>query len=491
MAAVHFLLHHAKEHPASVAIIFGETTFSYEQFLNETLARGHHFQSRGVKPGSKVILYSDNDFIVFSSLFALWHLGAIAVPMNPTLTQDILLRMEEIISPDIGFTTLDCVMEWPHPFPFHRFGETAEAPNLVSREYHEGCEENALGIILFTSGTSGVPKAVPITHKALAHNAVETAKCLNLTSSDRLLINTPSYTTSSIIHLLTLFSVGGSLTVDRGFLFGEVLAERLEVFQCTGFGGVPVHFSRLVTYGKTHPRPGRLRFLMNSGEHIPVTTLTQLQTIWPDVEIFCVYGLTEVAGRLCVLPSECLPEKTGSVGRPIDGMSVSIRDEEGAILPSNQIGQVYVKGVCLMPGYYNGEGENQRVLTDAGFATGDYGYLDDDKFLFLKGRKDDMFKVGGEKVSRYLIEEYILEYDEFKEFSVVIIFDPNMGNVPCLHYVLRAGSIFDQTALLKFLRKRLPRTHLPVYFKKVKVISRTSSGKVARVQKFGTSGDTQ
>ena len=224
----------------------------------------------------------------------------------------------------------------------------------------------------------------------------------------------------------------------------------------------------------------RLRFFMNSGEHLPVPVMLQIREKFPTLEIYCVYGLTEVAGRLCVLSSDLIDSKTGSVGRPLPGMKVHIRDENGQVLPAKAEGEVYVEGVCLMRGYLNNEEANTKSLTPVGFATGDFGYLDEDGYLFIIGRHDDIIKVGGEKVSLKTIEEAIFGFECFDDFIVAPVYDDNMGHVPCVYYVLKEGMKFKRKELLKLLRQRLPSVYIPAYFSKVDEVPRSDSGKKLR-----------
>lgn len=477
VSPVQFLFSNVEESASSSAIIFEDKIYTYGDFLREVLHWSSFFEMRGVYGGARVAIYTDNDLEMFCALFALWNIGAVAIPMNVSQTRSVLCAIEDIVKPDFGFSSMDSILSNEYLFPF--FALNKDSVSSASKVC--GKFENDLDcIIMFTSGTSGVPKAVPITHGAISYNACQASKILKLCASDKVLINTPSYTTSSIIHFLTVFAKGGCLVVDRAFMFGVGLTEKLEKYQCTGFGGVPVHFTRLLAGIGQGATLRTLRFLMNSGDHLPVPILEQIRQAWPAVNIFCVYGLTEVSGRLCFLDPELLNDKLGSVGKPMPGMSITIRDEHGEELSANMKGEVYVNGPCLMRGYLNNQQENDKVMTRFGFSTGDIGYLDAEGYLYLSGRSDDVFKVGGEKVSCQMIEDSIFQNNKFLDFVVSPIYDEHMGNVPCLFYVLQKGQVFDRRGLIKELKKRLPATHIPAYFVQLEEIPRTKSGKPIR-----------
>ena len=150
------------------------------------------------------------------------------------------------------------------------------------------------------------------------------------------------------------------------------------------------------------------------------------------------------------------------------------------VLDNGEIGQIYVEGPNLMTGYLNNPQANEKSLSKYGFATGDFGYLDHEGDLYIKGRDDDIFKVGGEKVSVKMIEDAIFGAEELTEFMVVPEYDEHLGNIPCLYYVLKDAAQFNRKLLLSKLRKILPHTHIPAKFTEVDKLPRTSSGKIIR-----------
>jgi len=473
--ALEFLLLGAEADSEAPAVRMNGIDLSYGSLLEMVQKRAYFFRTCGVASSMKVAIFTDNDLEMIVSLFALWGLGAIPIPMNITQKADKLEQIGDIVKPDMAFYSEDYVLGFTHKCPVELLREDARG----QEELHPVDPED-IGMILLTSGTSGVPKAVPVSLWAVAHNAWETSKRLDIQAADKLLINTPPYTTSSIIHVLTMMARGGSVVVERGFLFGSGILEQVSKFNCTGFGGAPVHFSRLLATIGEAKIPGKLRFLMNSGEHLPVPVIEGLRNALPSVRIYCVYGLTEVAGRLCILVPEKLDDHMGSVGVPLEGMSVSVRDETGNVLGPGQEGQVFVEGPCLMEGYLNNPEANATAMTPHGFATGDYGYVNDFGLLFLIGRRDDVFKVGGEKVSCKMIEEAIFAFKEFKEFVVAPVDDQHMGMIPCVYYVLKGGREFDRKKMLRHLKKVLPSTHVVSRFIELSSIPRTSSGKAIR-----------
>ncbi|MFC1851851.1 class I adenylate-forming enzyme family protein [candidate division CSSED10-310 bacterium] len=472
---LHFLRSFADTSSDSMAVMQREQAVSYGQLLDHVQQQASYFHYCGVRPQTRVALFTDDGVLFTISLFAIWGLEAVCIPVNITQPPHLLKQIEQVVTPDIGFFSVSFASHDSRQYPMKELilttggARSLATPSATDRAF-----------IMFTSGTSGTPKAVPMTHWALGHNASETASRLKLLPYDRILINTPPYFTSSIIHMLTMFARGACIVFEPGFLFGSAILDTLVKFECTGFGGVPVHLTRMLGAAESSDKEINLRFLMNSGEHLPVPTIKSLMTAFPRSEIYCFYGLTEVAGRLCSLNPDELVSKIGSVGKPLKDMVITIRDEMGQCLPPFEQGEVFVLGPGLMQGYLNSPEANARVMKSYGFATGDLGFLDDEGYLYLQGRKDDVFKVAGEKVSVKMIEETILGADEFEDFVVKPLFDEHMGHVPCLYYVLKKKRPFHKKQLLKKLRSELPASHIPVHFVEVNEIPRTASGKVIR-----------
>jgi long-chain acyl-CoA synthetase len=469
-----FLLFWATETPNAIAINLNNSNYTYAEVLHQSKIRADFVTTHGAGKGTMCAIYSDNEEEFFFTLFGLWLVDAICIPMNITQKPDKLKQMENTVQPKIGFFSKEYGVEYERTFPMYLLEKGSIASDEMSSSHPED-----LAIVMFTSGTSGVPKAVPMSHKAISLNASDTAARINAEASDRLLINTPPYTTSSIIHVLTMMSRGATTVIDRRFLFGTSIIDQINEHNCSGFGGVPVHFSRLLAALAEKKAPQSLKFLMNSGDHLPVPILETLMDKLPTIQFYCVYGLTEVAGRLCILHPEKVTQKLGSVGVPLDGMTVTIRNSKGEESKPGELGQVFVRGQNLMTGYINNSDANNKSMTEQGFATGDYGYQDDDGYLFLKGRDDDIFKVGGEKVSVKMIEDAIFRLNYFAEFMVVPEYDEHMGNIACLYYVVKPGE-FKRKQLISELRKILPHTHIPARFVQIDKIPRTSSGKPIR-----------
>jgi long-chain acyl-CoA synthetase len=420
-------------------------------------------------PDTIAIISTGNHYEMLVGMFAAWKLGIAVMPVAESANSEFLESAQATIGRKID-TVHNATIGPNKSEPDFRLIDAKHFKKKAQRM-------DDVSLYMLTSGSTGLPKVVPIKWQALHKNIKETAKLIGASQSDRLFLNLPAHTMSTIHHMLTMLSVRGSLSVMRGFAYGKDMLENLISTSCTGLAGVPATFIRMLPVIKDISGLSNMRFFFNSGEHLPAPVINSIREGAPNISLYCVYGLTEVAGRLCILPSDQIDKKSGSVGRPIPGMQIVIKDDEGNQLPPKSKGEVCVRGPCLFSGYLGSDDPPRKE-----FATGDIGYVDDEGYLFLEGRTDDIFKVGGEKVSVIKIEDALYGDETLEDFIVIPHYDERIGSVPCLHYVPKPGIKVKTRNIVERLRAVLPENHIPKHFKEVDTISRTSIGKKRRQQ---------
>ncbi len=489
--------------PDATLLLTRGRAYAYAAFLARAEAVAGGLAATGVRRGERVALFLEEYDQFFVAMMGAWLAGVVVVPLNVSLPRRDVDWLVAKARPRALLLPHDeaCPSDGPS-----RLVMTAGADGLVDGVRAAGAppdegtppgvvaggeggatgapepvRPDELAMIMFTSGTTGVPKGVCQTLRATSKNPGLVAQALGLAADDRIFINTPPYFTSGICHFLTLMANGGGVAGQLGFYFGEGLLDEMEAQGCTGFGGAPAHLVRVVEPMET-PRRHAFRFWVSSGDHLPSHVIEKARRVLPGIGIFNMYGLTEVSGRLCVLLPGELDERQGSVGRPIGEMTVTARDAGGAAVPAGQTGELYVAGSLVMQGYLDEPGTTARTLTAHGLRTGDFGHVDADGYVWVDGRKDDIIKRGGEKVSVVHVQEALLELGRFHDVAVIAAPDEILGHVPVAFVVPREPDGFRGSRVLRELRDALPSTSLPSRILAVERIPRTGSGKAVRAE---------
>jgi acyl-CoA synthetase (AMP-forming)/AMP-acid ligase II len=444
--------------------------------------------------GARVALVLEEYDQFFVCMLGAWLAGQVVVPLNTSLPQRDLDWLVGKSQPDVIVVPGDESCPTPADGPV-RLVVKADADGLVdgvraaggeaapaaATDDLEAVSEDEPAMIMFTSGTTGLPKGVRQTLRAISSNAGNVALTLGLKAEDRIFINTPPYFTSGICHFLTLMANGGGVAGQLGFYFGTGLLDEMESEGCTGFGGAPAHLVRVVE-PMEGPREHPFRFWVSSGDHLPLPVIEKFRLVLPGVGLFNMYGLTEVSGRLCILPPAELDVRVGSVGRPIGDMRVVARRGDLSQAAPGEQGELYVTGSLLMLGYLDEPEISAKTLTAHGLKTGDFGRVDESGAVWIAGRKDDIIKRGGEKVSIVHVQEALQGLGRFADVAVVAAPDEILGHVPVAFVVPHEPDGFKASRLLRELRGVLPSTSLPSRVIAVEAIPRTGSGKAIRAE---------
>lgn len=480
--AVAHLLYLSKTQPAVPLLITRGRNYTYKDFVFQACAFAGLLRNAGFIRGQRVAFFVEEYDHFFVSMIGVWLLGGVVVPINVKLPQrDVewliakaqpafLIVPDEAVCPITGTTKM--VLQYGDN------GSLDLGKPLAEGELEPLCP-GELAIIMFTSGTTGLPKGVCQTLACISANAGNVALTLGINGSDRIFINTPPYFTSGICHFLTLLAAGGGVAGELGFFFGDSLLDMMEKLGCTGFGGGPTHLIRVVE-PMSAPREHNFRFWVSSGDHLPIPVAEKLRCMLPGVRLFNMYGLTEVGGRLCILSPEASNVGIGSVGRPIADMVVVARDSRGALVSAGDVGELYVTGSLLMQGYLGEPEITAKTLTDRGLRTGDFGCTDEVGNVWVSGRKDDIIKCGGEKVSIVHVQQAIMELGVFTDVAVIATPHELLGHVPVAFVVPKNPDNFKVSKFLLALKKLLPIAFLPSRVVTVNEIPRTGSGKAIR-----------
>ena len=491
----------SEERPDGVLLATRGRTYTYADTLRRATAVAAALRVAGCDRGRRVALCLEEYDQFFVSMLGVWLAGGVVVPFNtslPAADVDWLLNKVApafLVLPADAPPATGAATRASAP---RRLAVSTDEADMVSGlralvsladvaadstpfglAEPEPVREDELAMIMFTSGTTGLPKGVCQTLRAISSNAGHVALTLGLRADDRIFINTPPYFTSGICHFLTLLANGGGVAGQLGFYFGAGLLDEMEAQGCSGFGGAPAHLVRVVE-PLEESREHALRFWVSSGDHLPLPVIKKFRRVLSGVDLFNMYGLTEVSGRLCILLPAELDSREGSVGRPIGDMRVAVRRSDGVEAAAGETGELFITGSLLMQEYLDEPEITARTLTARGLRTGDFGHVDAQGFVWVEGRKDDIIKRGGEKVSIIHVQQALQGLERFADVAVLAAPDDILGHVPVAFVVPDVPDGFKASWVLSELRGVLPSTSLPSRIIAVGAIPRTGSGKAIK-----------
>lgn len=333
----------------------------------------------------------------------------------------------------------------------------------------EFADPDAVGVVLFTSGTTSKPKAVELTHANLTSYITGTIEFSSAETDDAALICVPPYHIAGVSAALSNLYAGRKMVYLKHFDAHEWV--RLVVDEgVTSATVVPTMLDRVVTVlERQKVTLPTLRTLAYGGSKVPLPLVRTALSLLPDVGFVNAYGLTETSSTIAVLTpddhrvalaasDDAALRRLGSVGQPVPGIEVEIRAHDGTVLGAGEPGELYVRGEQVS-GKYTDIGS---VLDANGwFPTKDVAYLDDQGYLFIGGRSDDTIIRGGENIAPAEIEDVLVEHPHVRDCAVVGADDPQWGQIIVAVVVAREGTAPDAEDLRSFVRSRLRGSRTP------------------------------
>ncbi|MEO0247930.1 MAG: AMP-binding protein [candidate division WOR-3 bacterium] len=332
--------------------------------------------------------------------------------------------------------------------------------------------------------TTGNPKGVMLSHRSIISAIRSITSYLENNEDDIILDTLPLSFDYGLYQVLMAASFGGTVVLERSFAFPYRVVQRMIQERVTGFPGVPTICAILLGLnGLERFDFSSLRYITNTAAALPLHHVQFLRRVFPHVRIYSMYGLTECK-RVSYLPPEDLERKPGSVGKAMPNEEVWLEDETGNRLGPGQIGELIVRGSNVMSGYWGLPEESNRVLKsgiypgESVLKTGDLFRMDEEGYLYFVGRKDDMIKSRGERISPREIEDCINSVEGVAECAVVGVPDEILGQAIVAFVRCLDGARITGDRVLKQCKKNLEDFMVPkeVYF--VSTFPKTSTGKI-------------
>ncbi|MCW5770927.1 MAG: long-chain fatty acid--CoA ligase [Rhodospirillaceae bacterium] len=441
---------------------------------------------RGVGPGDRVAILSLNDIAFFEILIGCARAEAILVPLNwrqpvPELLPVLRDCRPRLLLADAENEAVARTLAGELGIPFLARGDfLAEQQSAVADAFETAWPCDRIWYLLYTSGTTGTPKAVIQTPGMVFANYVNIGQAIDLVSSDTTLNFLPLFHTAGInLYTLPMLIAGGTVHILRKFEVGQVV-DALVAGQCSAFFGVPAIYQAL----SLHPQFDKLdlsqvRSWACGGAPLPVSLIRQFAA--RGIKVCNGMGMTETGPTVFLVDPGHAETKIGSVGKPQILSEVRVVDAAQRDLGPEQAGELLIRGPNVTPGYWNNDAATRAAFLDGGWLkTGDVAKRDADGFYFIVDRIKDMYISGGENVYPAEVERVLYAHPAVLEAAVVGIADEKWGEVGAAFILPRPGMTIDRTTISAFCRERLAAYKVPKHIEIVADFPRTAAGKIQK-----------
>jgi acyl-CoA synthetase (AMP-forming)/AMP-acid ligase II len=463
------------EHSYLIDASTGETTLPCD--LPRLISSfGARLLSAGLKAGDHIligcVLSPPSSIAYLGAMFA----GLVPVPIEEAVLISSLSQLLEGTGARAVWTEKDSRIEGiigTGVLTLHGYAEEKKTEHMGPAP----CEESDLALLVATSGSTGTPRYVMVSHGNLTANTEAIIRSQNLQKDERAMLILPvSYCFGASVFHTHLYQ-GGGVVFDSRFMFPDKVLRAIQKYECTTFAGVPTVYNILLRRSnlRSIPMPSLRRFLQAGGPLAP-QRVAEMRAAVPTTKFYVMYGQTEATARISCLDPAHLDEKLGSAGRPLDNLTLRIVDEDGKGVPAGQTGEVIVKGPSITLGYLNEPEESRRAFKDGWLQTSDLGHLDADGYLWIDGRKGTFLKMRGVRVSFAEVEAKVAAVPGVYECAAASVAHSESGEALALYIVpdKSAGDVVER------VRHSLPTYWTCDSISIVSEIPKTARGKVSR-----------
>lgn len=334
-----------------------------------------------------------------------------------------------------------------------------------------------LAVLAPTSGSTGSPRLVEITHGNLATNTRDIVATQRIGSDDKAMLVLPLHYCfgASVLHSHLL--AGGSVMLDHRWMFPDKVLRAMADSGSTSFAGVPTTYTTLLRRSSLDKiNLPALRRLLQAGGALPLESQSELRERLPSAGLYVMYGQTEATARLTTLDPEQWPARRGSVGRPLPNVALEIRDEAGTPVPTGDEGEIWAKGPSIARGYWSDPETSASKFQSGWLRTGDLGRMDPDGYLTVTGRLSSFLKIRGIRVAAEEIENLVATIEGVRDCGVCGIPHPEAGEAIAIF----AESQLGQDELESMIRRKLPPRWNVAFVRRCETLPRSSSGKLRR-----------
>ncbi len=493
---LHHLIEAAADHdPEAIAVVSGSIRASYGELQTTTARFGAGLVGLGLARGERVAIYLDKRIEFVAAAFGASAAGGVFVPVNPILKAEQVGHILRDCNVRVLVTTVERLAALGDGLAACHdlrqvvlIGAPAERPTVRGAAVHLWVElmsappaagrraiDSDMAAILYTSGSTGRPKGVVLSHRNMMAGARSVAHYLGNHAGDTLLAALPLSFDAGLSQLTTAFQAGARVVLLNWLLPRDVL-KAIERERVTGLTAVPPLWIQLAQLDWPAHITEHLRYIANTGGRMPLDTLTRLRAQLPQTKPFLMYGLTE-AFRATYLAPEQVDRRPDSIGKAIPDAEVLVLREDGSECAPNEPGELVQRGALVAMGYWNDPErtaerfrplpaaapgrESGLVLPEIAVFSGDTVRRDDEGFLYFIGRRDEMIKTSGYRVSPTEVEEILYATRLVGECAAFGVAHDTLGQSIVVIATAPAGGTLDTAALLAECRARMPAYMVP------------------------------
>jgi long-chain acyl-CoA synthetase len=476
-----FIEEHAKLTPEKVAVIFEGESLTYQE-LNRRTNIVRDFLLKHTKKNDRVGVMLENSITFLEYYFGTLKAGCISVLFGPNISDKNLLFEIEDCSPSFLF------YEKKYARRIERIGELSSTKalcidNFTPPEADVSVRDvlpDDFSTIIYTSGTTARPKGVLLRHRNVVQATMNIQEFMGQQPDEIYFNILPLSHSFGLGNVHTTFMVGGTVVIERNAINIPKILSRMKELRVTFFAAVPATLKMICdNFGERLFACKDIRMLVSNTNEMPVSVTETLLRELPNTKFFYYYGLTEASRSTFILFNEAT-EKKLSVGKASPHTKIEIRDGKDVMGPG-EIGEVCIAGPHVIDAYWKNLAASDTIV-DGWLHTGDMGYLDEDGYLYLHGRKDDIINIAGEKMSPLEIEELVKDVDDVHDCAAIGLPDEEFGEKVHLFVVSDKSADDLQEQITQAVKGKVESYKVPKSLEIVESIPKTDSGKVQRVQ---------
>ncbi len=472
------ILMHSTVTPDKVALVEGSNRITYGNLVANIEAAARYLRSMDIKPGDHILLAARKEVEFVYLYFAAHLLGIVNVVIDPTSPADRLDYIKGIVKP-VALFGVD--MDFDRCIAFGDVDLQLDSNEILDLPC---VESSSIADVMFTTGTTGKPKGVCLSHENIAGSAININSFIGTDTSDVEALGLPLSHSFGLGRLRCILMAGGTIFLVGNFANLKAFFTVMENECVTGFGMVPAvwQYIKRLSGKRIGKFADQMRYIEVGSAALPIEDKHLLMELFPSTRLCVHYGLTEASRALFTelhSDADCL----NTIGRPVSSsVEVCILDENGDPMPDGQDGELCVRGNMVTKSYLLPE-DNDGAFFGDWFRTGDWGHRDSSGRFFLTGRKKELINVGGEKVSPATIEDAICSLG-IADCACIAIPDPNgvLGEVPKAFLLNKGDNLPTIDDLKNGLVQCLPAHEIPVEWEWIDSIPRSSSGKIQRLK---------